>query len=298
MAVTGRPVVVVHGGAGDLDEPIRDAHVEGAKRAAAAGLEILRQGGSALDAAQRAVEILEDDPLFNAATGGALTEDGTLELDAALMEGTSLRAGAVAGLPPFAHPIAVARSVLDDGRHVLLVGGGAAAFATRSGHRPSTLEAMRTEHATARWRAALATRSRPAGEPGDTVGAVACDAAGRVAAATSTGGTTAKRAGRVGDSPLIGSGTYADDLGGACSATGIGEGIIRVGLARMVCAWLAEGRPAKQAAASALAMLTERVAGSGGLIVVDRFGEVGTVWNTATMTYAVAREGAPIEGGC
>lgn len=291
-----RALVAVHGGAGDVLDARRPLHVEAAKRAAAAGRDVLARGGSPLDAAQAAVEVLEDDPLFNAGTGACLTAAGTLELDASLMEGTSLRAGAVAALPPFTHPIAVARAALDDGRHVLYAAHGALALAVKAGFTPSTLEAMRTPEAAARLELVLAGRASP-GWAGGTVGAVARDAQGRVAAATSTGGTVGKLPGRIGDSPLIGCGTYADDEGGACSATGDGEAIIRATLARTVVDLMRGGVPAPEAARAAVATLGARFAATGGLVVVDRRGHVGFAWSTRTMSHAVAYVGGDVEGG-
>ncbi len=291
-----RALVAVHGGAGDVPDARRPLHEEGAKRAAAVGRDVLARGGSALDAVQAAVEVLEDDPLFNAGTGACLTAAGTLELDASVMEGTTLRAGAVTVLPPFQHPIAIARAVLEDGRHVLYAAEGARDFAERAGFAPSTLAAMCTPDAAERLKLVLAGRAGP-GWAGGTVGAVARDAEGRVAAATSTGGTVGKLPGRIGDSPLPGCGTYADDEGGACSATGAGEAIIRVTLARMVVDLMRGGVPAPEAAKAAIATFGARVAGSGGIVVVDRHGRPGFAWNTRTMSHAVAWVGGEVEGG-
>jgi beta-aspartyl-peptidase (threonine type) len=212
------------------------------------------------------------------------------------MEGTSLRAGAVAALPPFAHPIAVARAALDDGRHVLYAGDGAAAFARARGFSPAPLAQMRTAQAEERLREVLAGRAGP-GWAGGTVGAVAMDAHGRVAAATSTGGTVGKRPGRVGDTPLVGCGTFADDDAGACSATGIGEAIIRATLARAAVDLLRVGVPAQEAARAAIATFERRVGGAGGIILVGRDGSVGVARNTETMTFAVARVGEDAVGG-
>lgn len=290
------PVVVVHGGAGDVAPERRPLHAEGCRAAAAAGLAVLAQGGSALDAAQCAVEVLEDDPKFNAGTGACLTADGTIELDASVMEGTSMRAGAVAAMPPFKNPIQIARAVLEDGRHILYAGDGAAAYARAKGFTPSTLEAMRTEAAARRLEQWKQGRAQP-GWAGGTVGAVAVDANGSVAAATSTGGTVGKDVGRVGDTPLIGAGTYADDDAGAASATGLGETIIRATLCRMAIDVLRSGVPAAEAAHAVIAAFGDRYQGSGGIILVDRRGRHGIARNTATMSYAVARLGADVLAG-
>lgn len=292
MAVTLQPVVVVHGGAGQIDVAARAAHVAGCERAAALGLERLHAGGTSLDAVQAAVEALELDPLYNAGIGASLTEAGTIELDAALMEGTTARAGGVCVLPPFLHPIRIARAVLEDGRHVLLAAEGAAEFALEQGFETAPLSLLRTEKAVARlarWRAGAVGE----GWAGGTVGAVACDREGRVAAATSTGGTVGKRLGRVGDSPILGAGTWADDRRGACSTTGVGEAMLRMGLARSACEAL---RPTKgkisdpeKVAQEMMSELAERFEATGGLILVTPDGRVGIAHSTETMSTAVAR---------
>jgi beta-aspartyl-peptidase (threonine type) len=279
----GAWAILVHGGAGDLRRERVDQHVAGCREAAAAAAAMLRAGASALDAAQHAVFVLESNPCFNAGTGACLNAEGLIELDAALMEGTELRAGAVCALPPFLHPIAIARAVLDDGRHVLYAGEGAARFACEHGFEPATSEAMTTEGARARW---LALREGPGDSGGGTVGAVVRDARGAVAAATSTGGLVNKRAGRVGDSPLLGAGTYADGDGGACSATGAGEAIMRVVLAKTTIDALRTGSLPAQAARLGIERLGARVGGTGGLIVVDHAGRLGLARNTASMSWA------------
>jgi beta-aspartyl-peptidase (threonine type) len=293
-AVGGDWAVLVHGGAGDIAPGRIDLHTAGCLEAARAAAEVLRGGGAALDAAQRAVFVLEGLPSFNAGTGACLNAEGLIELDAAIMDGAALRAGAVCALPPFLHPIAIARAALDDGRHILYAGEGAARFARERGFTPSSSEAMTTPTARARWEAARAgtnpgpSEGFPGATPpgGGTVGAVVRDAKGSVAAATSTGGLLNKRPGRVGDSPLLGAGTYADDEGGACSATGAGEAITRVGLARGAIDALRSGTPPEEAARRAIATLGARVGGTGGLILVDREGRLGFARNTATMAWA------------
>lgn len=290
------PVVLVHGGAGDVPETSRAAHAEGCRVAAAEGLRALLETGSPLEAVVRAVEVLEDDPKYNAGTGACLTEEGSIELDASVMEGTSMRGGAVCALPPFRSPVRIARAVLEEGRHVLYAAGGAARFAEAHGFVPADPASMITDKARERLASVLAGRA-DRGWAGGTVGAVACDREGRVAAATSTGGMVAKRIGRVGDSPILGAGTFADDESGASSATGQGEAIHRFGLTRYVCDLLRAGLGAQQAADVAIARFGARVAGSGGLIVVDARGGVGIARNTATMSWGCAREGADPECG-
>jgi beta-aspartyl-peptidase (threonine type) len=215
--------VLVHGGAGHVPAERRPRHVEGCARAARAGAEVLARGGSALDAVEVAVRALEDDPSFNAGTGACLNAEGRVEHDASIMNGADLRAGAICALAAFKNPIAIARAVLDDGRHVLYAAEGARAFAAAHGFVEVDPESLVTEVARAAWEAAKRSGAA-AGWAGGTVGAVARDASGHVAAATSTGGTMNKRPGRVGDSPLIGAGCIADDESGAVSTTGHGEG--------------------------------------------------------------------------
>jgi L-asparaginase / beta-aspartyl-peptidase len=277
--------VLVHGGAGDLASDRVGDHVAGARAAARAAAALLRAGGSALDAVERAVVLLEDDPCFNAGTGACLNAEGLVSLDASVMEGCALRAGAVCALEPFLHPIAIARAVLEDGRHVLYASEGAARFAVAHGFSPVTSESMTTPAARARWTAARAGQASE-GWAGGTVGAVARDARGTVAAATSTGGLVNKQVGRVGDSPIVGAGTYADDEGGACSATGAGEAIMRMVLAKTAVDALRAGVHPEEAARSVVRSMSARVGGTGGVILVDRQGRLGLARNTPSMTWA------------
>ncbi len=277
--------VLVHGGAGDAPAIGPDPGIAACRRAASAAAELLRTGGSALDAVERAVLELEADPRFNAGIGATLTEEGLIELDAAIMEGRHLAAGAVCALPPFLHPISIARAALEDGRHVLYAAEGAARFAVEHGFVPSTTEEMRTPEALERWRASRSPHARLAAQ-GDTVGAVARDVTGNLAAATSTGGLLNKRSGRVGDSPLLGAGTYADNEAGACSATGLGEFIMRLVLAKTATDCLAQGFLPVAAARHAVALLGGRVGGRGGIILIDRSGRLGWARNTPAMTWA------------
>lgn len=286
----GRYALLVHGGAGDVPEARRRAHEDGCRRAVEAAAPILAAGGSALDAVQRAVEALEDDPTFNAGTGASLDELGELRLDASIMEGSALRAGAVCSLPAFEHPIAIARAVLVDGRHVLYAADGAARFALSQGFVAADPEKMITQAARERLEA---TRQGASGAwAGGTVGAVARDLAGHVAAATSTGGIVGKRAGRVGDSPVLGAGNYADDGAGAVSGTGEGEGYLRAAIGARICGWLERGEAVGDVAQRAIAFLRERVGASGGVIIVDRSGRIALARSTETMSWAATFEGA------
>lgn len=278
------PSVIVHGGAGDLAPERIDAHVRGCEVAIEAALEVLRGGGTAVDAAQRAVEVLEDDPRYNAGRGACLTDAGTVELDASIMDGETLRYGAVAVLPPFRHPIAVARAVMDDGRHVLYAAEGARRFALAHGFTAVDADALVTAHARARWEEVRRGLADP-GYPGGTVGAVAFDGV-HVAAATSTGGIMNKASGRVGDSPIAGAGTYAEDLAGGASATGQGEAILRVCLTHGLVASMRAGASAHDAAAESIEHLAARTGATGGVVALDRAGQPGHARNTRTMAWA------------
>ena len=276
--------LIVHGGAGDwsADDGDGEALVGACRAAAQAGFEILRAGGSALDAATAAVVVLEDDPRFNAGTGSALTAEGEVECDASVMCGDG-RAGAVGALRDVKNPIRLARMVMERTPHVLLVGAGASAFAVECGVPSLAPQALVTERMRDKWRAALA---RAAAAPsGGTVGCVARDAAGHVAAATSTGGMMLKRLGRVGDSAVIGAGTYADDGAGAVSCTGVGEAFIKAAAAKQAVEALRAGRSPSEAAREVLP-LVRRHGGSGGLICVDTAGRVGLAFDTSRMAHA------------
>lgn len=287
--------ILVHGGAGDVAAERLPLHVAGCERAAAAGAAVLAAGGSALDAVQRAVEVLEDDPSFNAGTGACLNADGAIELDASIMDGATLEAGGVCALPPFKNPIAIARRVMRRSRHALLAGEGAMRFALAEGFERADPEAMITALARARLEAARG-KDAPANGSGGTVGAVARDARGHVAAATSTGGTVNKLPGRVGDSPIVGAGTYADDAIGACSTTGHGEAMMRVCLAKTTLD-ATRTMGAAPAARTSLAMMHTRTQGTGGAIVIGQDGTLGLARSTRTMSWAaVANDGTRASG--
>jgi L-asparaginase / beta-aspartyl-peptidase len=285
--------IVVHGGAGPRGPEDRaEVCIEGCRRAARAGYEVLRSGGTALDAVEVAAAILEDDPTFNAGTGSVLTSEGRVEMDASMMSGTDLECGAVALIQNFQNPVRLARAVMEKTRHVFLAGEGAERFARENGFAPVDPSTLITPRARARWE--REQRALEPARPG-TIGAVALDAQGRVAAATSTGGTSSKRPGRIGDTPVIGAGTYADDQTGAASSTGHGESILKVALAKTGCDLIASGLAAPAAAERAVATLA-RVRGQAGLILVSRLGDIGIAFNTERMSRAWVdadgREGA------
>jgi L-asparaginase / beta-aspartyl-peptidase len=281
--------ILVHGGAGDVGADRLALHVAGCEQAARVGAEVLAKGGTAIDAVEQAVLALENDPLFNAGTGACLNADGAIELDASIMSGADLKAGGVCALPSFHNPIAIARRVMDASRHVLLAGEGAARFAIEQGFSRADESTMITENARRRWEV---TRQRKAveGWAGGTVGAVARDSSGHVAAATSTGGMVNKLVGRVGDSPILGAGNYADDeSGGACSATGNGEAIMRVCFAKTVIDMLLEAS-AEHATRQSLAMLHARTNETAGAITVKTNGALGVARTTRTMSWAAVTD--------
>jgi beta-aspartyl-peptidase (threonine type) len=269
------PSIIVHGGAGADPDEGRAELRDGISAAIAAGWSVLIGGGRALDAVEQAVRVLEDHPRFNAGHGSVLAEDGTIEMDASIMEGDRLTCGAVAAVRGIANPISLARRVLDEGRHVLLVGDGALAFAHAAGIPQCDPESLVTPRQRRR-------HARTASMPG-TVGAVALDRHGTIAAATSTGGMAGKRPGRVGDSALIGSGTYADTTIGGVSCTGDGEAIIRVVLARRALEYLKEADNPTYAAQIAVDLLVEEGRGQGGLILMDWHGRSGYAHSTPLM---------------
>lgn len=274
------PAILCHGGAGRLLGERAPVAQAGVRRAACRGWRLLLAGGSALDAVEAAVREMEDDPEFNAGLGSVLNERGAVECDAAIMDGDRLAAGAVGAVSGVRHPVGLARRVMDDGRHVLLVGEGARVFAAAVGEPLCEPEALVTPARRARWQ-----REAPG-----TVGAVACDADGRLAAATSTGGMWGKRVGRVGDTALIGGGTYADEHA-AVSCTGDGEAIVRCVLAHSAASDVASGASATAAAREAVSRLAQRTGGEGGVIVVDRAGRLGYARNAPSMAVCAIDEG-------
>lgn len=273
------PSLLLHGGAGAADPTQREERERGLRRAFDIAWQTLQQHGSALDAVVQAVIELENTPVFNAGVGACLTEDGTVELDASVMEGTTLHVGAVGTVRTVRNPILLAKAVMDSQRHVFLVGEGAERFAREHGFPVAQQEELITPRQRQRW------QQSKQGSPG-TVGAVACDYSGHLAAATSTGGMTNKLPGRIGDSAIIGAGTYADDALGAASATGKGESIIRTTLTRTAVAWLRNGRDPQWAATQAIALLKKRTQSEAGIIVVDALGRIGYAHNAPAMSVA------------
>jgi beta-aspartyl-peptidase (threonine type) len=296
---TRRIGLAVHGGAGTIERskmtPERErGYRAGLENALRAGWDILKRGGSSLDATEAAVRVLEDDPHFNAGKGSVFTSAGTNELDAAIMDGKTLAAGAVASLKHIKNPINLARLVMEKSGHVMMDGEGAEAFAKENGIELVDQKYFFTQE---RWDAlqkiktAEKHRTGNAGEKflitdqdrHGTVGAVALDQNGNLAAATSTGGMTNKRPGRVGDSPVIGAGTYANNAACAVSATGDGEYFIRATIARDVATLMEyRGMSLRDAAQTALDKVS-KLGGTGGLIAIDRQGDIALPFNTSGM---------------
>lgn len=322
-AETAKPVkpkwaIVIHGGAGVIERSSMDAATEAAYREAMAaalaeGQRVLESGGSAMDAVEATINLMEDNPLFNAGRGAVFTAEGRNELDSSIMDGATLKAGAVAGVTRTRHPISLARAVLEKSPHVMLTGAGADAFALTSGLEQVDPAFFFTER---RWSALekelnarklpIPTRPINAPSPGSnistgpliddhrfgTVGVVALDSNGNIAAGTSTGGTTAKRWGRVGDSPIIGAGTYADNNSCAVSATGTGEYFIRLTVARTICARMQyKGETLQGAADEVIQKQLTALGGDGGIIALTADGQLVWSFNTPGMYRARAAEG-------
>jgi beta-aspartyl-peptidase (threonine type) len=320
--------IVVHGGAGVIERPALGPKGDAAYRASLAqateaGAKVLDSGGSALDAIEATINILEDDPLFNAGRGAVFSAEGKNELDSSIMDGSNLKAGAVAGVTRTRHPISLARAVMEKSPYVMLAGAGTDAFAARVGLEQVDPSFFFTE---ARWQSLVKQLQkegrpvppRPAGAPPPappvpvaqllqieespeahihgTVGVVALDRAGNIAAGTSTGGLQGKMPGRVGDSPIIGAGTYASNQSCAVSATGSGEYFIRLGVAREVCNLVAfKGMTLQQAADQVIHTELEALHGDGGVIAIAPDGQTAFSFNTPGMFRARLSEGGKLE---
>jgi beta-aspartyl-peptidase (threonine type) len=311
--------VVLHGGAGVIDRKDMDPKTEAAYRsslnsALRAAADVLDKGGSALDAVESVIRMMEDDPLFNAGRGAVFTAAGKNELDAAIMDGSTLKAGAVAGVTKTRHPISLARAVMEKSPHVMLIGSGADEFAAEHGLEQVPPSFFFTER---RWQQLVEelkkegkpVPARPAGVPPapaapiasmegadahkfGTVGVVALDRNGKIAAGTSTGGLTAKMWGRVGDSPIIGGGTYASNTSCAVSGTGTGEYFIRLTVAREICALVEyKGMSLQAAADEVIQKRLTAIGGDGGVIAIDPEGDMAWSFNTPGMYRARIAEG-------
>jgi L-asparaginase / beta-aspartyl-peptidase len=294
--------LIVHGGAWDIPTALHADHLAGCSAAVEAGWEVLARRGSALDAVEAAVRVMEDDPTFDAGRGSHLNRDGVVEMDAGMMDGRTLMAGAVAAVRRVANPITLARRVLSDCEHVFLVAAGAERFAEQVGIALCDPTELIVPREVRLWEervaqaSGVANREAPADSlpaPGDTVGALAIDARGNLAVGNSTGGTPFKYPGRVGDTPIIGCGLYADDTRGAAACAGWGEQIMKTVLAKTAVDQIAlSGSPAI-AANVAIAFFRHRVNGLGGVICLSPEGQVGWAHSTPHMACAYRTEGMP-----
>jgi beta-aspartyl-peptidase (threonine type) len=286
------PVLVVHGGAWAIPDDMVEAHLRGVRNALAAGWRALERGGSALDAVEEAVVVMEDDETFDAGRGSFLNRDGKVQLDAFIMEGATLRGGGVGCVERLRNPVRAARKILSESSHVYFVAEGAERFAAEHGiplcknedlvisreiERLREYQSHLEEHRTDLFAPTISH---------DTVGAVALDRQGHIAAATSTGGTLNKDPGRLGDSSLIGCGCYADDLSAAASTTGWGEPIMKLVLAKWAADRVESGSHPEWAAKEAMNYLKQRVRGHGGIILLDSQGRFGIAHNTPRMAWA------------
>jgi L-asparaginase / beta-aspartyl-peptidase len=282
------PVLLVHGGAWSIPDDMVEAHLAGVRVALAAGWEVLARGGSSLDAVEAAVVTMEDDETFDAGRGSFLTSDGRVQLDALMMDGATLRAGGVGCVERIRNPIRAARLVLDQSPHVYLVAEGAERFASHHGLSLCANQELVIAREVERLRAAQARANHEElFAEHDTVGAVALDGRGNLAAATSTGGTLNKTPGRVGDSSLIGCGCYADNESAAVSTTGWGEPIMKLVLAKWAADRVLEGGAPATVASLAIERLNTRLSGRGGIILLDARGRHGLAHNTPRMAWAL-----------
>jgi beta-aspartyl-peptidase (threonine type) len=286
------PVLVVHGGAWAMPDHMVDAHINGVCNAMAAGWSVLSRGGSALDAVEEAIVIMEDDDTFDAGRGSFLNRDGKVQLDALIMDGATLRAGGVGCVERIANPVRAARKILSDSPHVYFVGEGAERFAAEHGIVLCQNEDLIVPREVERLRE---FQSNAAGHKPDlfapaishdTVGAVALDRDGNIAASTSTGGTLNKAPGRLGDSSLIGCGCYADNKTAAVSTTGWGEPIMKLVLAKWAADRVVAGNLPEWVASEAMNYLKSRLNGHGGIIILDARGRLGIAHNTPRMAWA------------
>ncbi|MBU7031519.1 MAG: isoaspartyl peptidase/L-asparaginase [Theionarchaea archaeon] len=282
------PVILIHGGAWDIPDSLVISHLEGVRNAALQGIPFLTD--SALDAVEAAICYMEDDPTFDAGTGSFLNKSGEVELDAIIMEGTTMSMGAVGAVKKIKNPISLARRVMERCSTLFLVGSGAEQFALEQGIQLINNNELIVEREKERWNVLI--REKKSTEEffkHGTVGAVALDVNGRLVAGTSTGGTPFKQPGRIGDSPLIGAGTYATEYC-AISCTGWGEAIMKAGLAKTAADLIEEGLSPQDAAQESIDLLKDRFSGYGGIIIVDNEGKSGIAYNTPRMAWSLFRE--------
>ena len=292
--------LALHAGAGVISRSVnqenREEYLDSLRKALAIGRRVLSSGGTGLDAVEQVLIFLEDDPKFNAGRGAVYNHDGGHELDASIMDGSSLACGAVAGVTSVKNPIILARKVMEQSRHVLLAGDGAERFADEMGVERVRQEYFHTERRRRQWLKKLEERKEKNAGPGEhgTAGVVALDRHGNLAAGTTTGGLTDKRFGRVGDSPIIGAGTYADNATCGISGTGQGEEFIRHNVAHRIASLMEDRRLSLQEAAEEVVLRIQKP-GEGGVIGVDRDGMIAMVFNTEGMFRGAADAGGRFE---
>ena len=290
------PILVVHGGAWAIPDDMVEAHLNGVRNAASAGWRALELGGSALDAVEEAIVVMEDDETFDAGRGSFLNRDGKVQLDAFIMDGETLRGGGVGCVEHLRNPVRAARQILSNSPHVYFVAEGAERFAAEHGIELCKNEDLIIPREVERLRAYQAQQSTHGNDlfapeiSHDTVGAIALDRNGNIAASTSTGGTLNKDPGRLGDSSLIGCGCYADNASAAASTTGWGEPIMKLVLAKWAADRVSAGNLPEWVAKEAMNYLKQRLNGHGGIIVLDAKGRYGIAHNTPRMAWAVRSE--------
>jgi beta-aspartyl-peptidase (threonine type) len=297
MSSTKRPVIIVHGGAWDIPDTQLEQNILGVRKAVHQGWNILSDNGSSLDAVESSVNHMEDNPIFNAGTGSVLTEDRTIEMDALIMSGRDLKAGAVAGLRDVRNPVSLARKVMEETRHVFMIGEGASRLADRFKLKRITQNNLVTNEAILEWETYKDNRKKYGDSIShETIGAVAIDIQGNIACATSTGGITFKQVGRVGDVPIVGSGGYADNFVGGVSSTGDGESITRVTLARLILFYMEKSTSVQNSVENALDYMQNRTGSQGGAIALDKDGNIGHFHTTKRMGWAYIKEGKEFFG--
>jgi len=287
-----KPALIVHGGAWNIAMEEHAAHIHGVEKAAREAWKLLQAGRPALEAIEKAIMLMEDDPTFDAGIGSVLNSAGEIMMDAMIMDGSNLRVGSVAAVQGVQYPIQLARLVMQQTAHMMLVGAGARQFAMQKGMRMAAQAELTVPREVERYRkyqsdpslSPIASFTLP--RSGGTVGAVALDQYGNLAAGTSTGGTPYSLPGRVGDTPLVGCGTYADNETAGASATGHGERIMQVVLAKHGTDLIRQGMSAKEATKAAIDYMSKRVQGFGGIIMIDKNGQVGFAHSTPHMAVA------------
>jgi beta-aspartyl-peptidase (threonine type) len=300
------PVIIVHGGAGELPEELAQGKETGCRKAAMAGMKALNRGGSPLDAVEQASRYFEEDPVFNAGRGSCYTRESTVEVDGSIMDGAAGNFGAVGAVPNLLYPVSLARKVMEEGEHNFLAGKGAIQFANEMGFRVQTFEDLATDKARDWLQAAVERRKQGEAsenyaegneESGDTVGACTIDSKGNMAVAVSTGGMNYKRTGRVGDTPILGAGFYIENDIGAAGGTGVGEAMMKTLMCLRAVDMLKSGLGCEATAKKSIEMVLEKTKKECGIIVIDKSGNTGLYHSTPFMPWAVIGGQGDIKSG-